>query len=153
MKLKKLTILILLLLPFCNALGQKIEALNDSTFVCNRAFVEMVAERFDSLERVKALQGACEITLNYALSFKDSCNSAILQCEALHDQLAMKSEKQSLIIKANKEQLAILSRSNDFLSTQIKRQRRKNNKQKFFAVGGGVVGGFIIGALTVLLAR
>jgi len=145
--------LILLLLPFCNVLGQKIEALNDSTFVCNRAFVEMIAEKFDSLKSVKLLQGACETALNSALTFKDSCNLAIFKCEGLHDQLAKKSEKQSLIIEKQQEQILILKRSNDFINSQIKKQRRKSNKQKFFAVGGGVAGGFIIGALTVLLTR
>ena len=113
----------------------------------------MVAAKFDSLERVKALQDACEITLNSALVYKDSCNSAIIQCQKMHDAIALKSENQSLIIKAHEEQIAILSRSNNFLNEQIKKQQTKAKKQKFFAVGGGVVGGFIIGALTVLLTR
>lgn len=113
----------------------------------------MVAEKMDSLERMKALHDACYTTLNSALIYKDSCNNAIIQCQELHDEIALKSENQSLMIKAQKEQIAILSRSNEFLNNQIKAQRRKGNKQKFFAVGGGVVGGFIVGAITVLLVK
>lgn len=112
-----------------------------------------MAIKFDSLERFKALHDACVATLNSALVYKDSCNAAIIQCQQLHDEVAIKSEKQSLMIRAHKEQIAILSRSNTFLQEQIKKQRKKANRQKLFAVGGGVAGGFLIGALTILLVR
>lgn len=57
------------------------------------------------------------------------------------------------MLKTKDEQIAILSRSNEFLNGQIKKQRRKGNRRQIYAACGGVAGGFIIGALTVLLTR
>jgi hypothetical protein len=102
-------IAILQILPYYNAFGQTVEQMligNDTVFLMDRAFAELVAERFDSLEVLKR--------------YKTESDTIVSNLQhAIHER--------SVLIQAQQTRIDNLRGENSVLYQQIESYKRTDN--------------------------
>jgi hypothetical protein len=119
----------------------------------DRAFAEQVAARFDSLNNCnrlylassEALQACQQTVSDYAVAseLKDSrIKLHKKQAEAMQD-----------IIDSKTAQVQLLNDNVNILTGQLSKVSKRCKRQKFWAVAGGVVTGFVAGAVLGVLAK
>ena len=142
------------LIPLCStAFGQQIKYLDDGWFAIDRAYAERIATQSDSLrEYIELYELHTSIIDDYekVVDIQGGANDNLIkQLDVCKSQKA----DYEIIVSSMKLQITSLNDSRDFLTTTLIKHQKRAKKRKFWAVVGGVGGGFVIGVITGILIK
>lgn len=133
--------------------AQEIKFLDDGWFAIDRKYAEKVAMQSDSLREYKKIYGASKEAL-------DGCTQTLSSASDLIDQYIEKLNQHrnnerdyKTIIESKDLQIETLIESRNFLQESMINQAKRAKRKRFWAVGGGVAGGLVVGILSSLLIR
>lgn len=133
--------------------AQEIKFLDDGWFAIDRKYAERVAMQRDSLKEYKVLYSASKEAL-------DGCTHTLSSASDLIDQYIKKINQHrenerdyKSIIESKDLQIETLIESRNFLQESMIKQGKRAKRNRFWAVGGGVAGGLVVGILSALLIR
>jgi hypothetical protein len=153
MKSKALTILILAILLCSKGYAQQIEYIGDGWFAIDRVYAERVAQQRDSLSWYLQAYEVQENALESCTETLYAADSIIIAKGHKINQYRLQVSQYEKIIDLHQTQINAYSATVKRLSIELETREKKAKAKKFWAVLGGIGGGFVIGTITGILIR